>query len=130
MNACNGANFCKIPVSIGELWDKYSILLIKREKIADVNKLKHILNEINYLDPYIKMYHLNDDLQTEIKECNKTLWDIEDAIREKEKTHTFDDIFIQLARSVYITNDRRCEIKNRINIAFNSSLFEVKSYEK
>lgn len=130
MNACNGANFCKIPVSIGELWDKYSILLIKRENITDVNKLKHISNEINYLEPHIKMYDLNDELRTEIKECNKTLWDIEDAIREKEKTNTFDDSFIQLARSVYITNDRRCEIKNRINIAFNSSLFEVKSYEK
>ena len=121
---------CKIPVSIGELWDKYSILLIKREQITDNNKLEHVLNEIKHLEPYINMYHLNDELQTEIKECNKTLWDIEDAIREKEKTGTFDDSFIQLARSVYITNDLRCEIKTRINIAFKSSLFEVKSYEK
>jgi hypothetical protein len=118
----------KIPISIGELWDKYSILLIKREKIVDVLKLQHINTEISYLEPYINSSFLSIEIQKEILDCNNKLWDIEDAIRDKEQNKQFDEEFIQLARSVYIMNDKRAEIKYKINMLFNSDIVEVKSY--
>jgi len=123
------SNNCIVPVSIGELWDKYTILLIKKEKISDSQKLMHVKKEIEYLTPFIEKYNLDEKIQNELKECNTMLWNIEDKIREKEYEKEFDKEFIELARSVYYTNDTRAEIKKIINEIFQSSIFEVKSYK-
>lgn len=118
-----------IPVSIGELWDKFSILLIKQEKIKDINKLKHVKKEIDYLINFMNKYnYINNDLFINLKEINDKLWVIEDKIRIKEFNKEFDNEFIDLARSVYFINDERAEIKKNININFNSLLHEVKNY--
>lgn len=116
-----------IPVSIGELFDKYSILLIKSEKIKDEHKLNNISKELLLLKN-IKMKYDNEELLNELKKINETLWDIENAKREKEKLKIFDDEFIQLARNVYIFNDNRSKIKNNINEYFNSNFIDVKEY--
>ena len=126
----NTNNICHIPVSIGELFDKYTILQIKSERITNLNKLELVHKEMDYLKLFIEQYQLPDIIFKELKSVNETLWTIEDDIRIKEKNSQFDDTFIQLARNVYITNDKRCEIKNEINILTNSSIYEVKSYEK
>ena len=122
-----------IPVSNGELIDKYTILLIKQEFIKDSNKLKKVEDEINVLKTFVKelihQYNI-EELMNKLKNTNKELWNIEDNIRLKEKAQLFDKEFIELARSVYFTNDKRAEIKNIINEKTNSSIFEVKSYEK
>ena len=122
-----------IPVSNGELIDKYTILLIKQEFIKDSNKLKKVEDEINVLKLFVKeLIHKYDiqELMNNLKNINKELWNIEDNIRLKEKAQLFNKEFIELARSVYFTNDKRAEIKNNINEKTNSSIFEVKSYEK
>lgn len=122
-----------IPVSNGELIDKYTILLIKQEFINDTNKLKKVEDEINVLKSFVKeLIHKYDieELMNNLKNINKELWNIEDNIRLKEKAQLFDKEFIELARSVYFTNDKRAIIKNNINEKTNSSIFEVKSYEK
>ena len=122
-----------IPVSNGELIDKYTILLIKQEFINDTNKLKKVEDEINVLKLFVKelihKYNI-EELMNNLKNINKELWNIEDNIRLKEKAQLFDKEFIELARSVYFTNDKRAIIKNNINEKTNSSIFEVKSYEK
>ena len=122
-----------IPVSNGELIDKYTILLIKQEFINDTNKLKRVEDEINVLKLFVKelihKYNI-EELMNNLKNINKELWNIEDNIRLKEKAQLFDKEFIELARSVYFTNDKRAIIKNNINEKTNSSIFEVKSYEK
>jgi len=125
----NITTICSIPVSIGELWDKYTILLIKKEKIKDTDKITIVMNEINHLQPIIKQFNLEHNILDELIQCNTELWDIEDSIRVKELEHIFDDSFIQQARSVYIKNDKRAEIKRRINNIFNSEIYEVKSYK-
>jgi hypothetical protein len=121
-------NICHIPVSLGELYDKYSILLIKSEKINDGNKLAEINKELTFLKPYIDKLELKNELQQKMKSVNEKLWNIEDDIRKKEIKNEFDDEFIQLARLVYITNDERCRIKNEINKFLNSEIKEIKSY--
>jgi hypothetical protein len=123
-------NIIQVPVSVGELCDKYTILLIKKEKITDEVKLSNIQKELSYLEsivadlnvPYSKIY--------ELKKVNEKLWDIEDNIRIKEMHKEFDNEFIQLARSVYVTNDMRFEIKNEISKLSKSDILEVKSYNK
>ena len=122
-----------VPVSNGELMDKYSILLIKKEHIKDTEKLKKIDDEINYLIDSINKLNAEfnlDELFGQLLFTNKKLWNIEDSIRMKEKNQEFDDDFIQIARSVYFTNDIRAKIKNDINNLTKSNIFEVKSYEK
>ena len=120
-----------IPISIGELWDKYTILLIKKEKIKDENKLIHINLEINKLDEFINQYSYKDNyLFINLININEKLWDIEDELRVKEKEKQFDNEFIELARSVYYNNDKRAEIKKEINNNFNSLIHEVKDYIK
>jgi hypothetical protein len=121
---------CHIPVSIGELYDKYSILEIKLNKINDTVKIEHIKKEMSYLKPYIDKYNLDNLVRLEIYQINEKLWNIEDKIREKEGDNKFDDEFISLARSVYITNDKRSKIKNKINILLNSNIIDIKSYTK
>jgi hypothetical protein len=119
---------CKIPISIGELWDKYTILLIKNNIVTDPIKKKNIEIELESIKAYIQEYPLNTEIQKELQDCNKKLWNIEDLIREKEKRKEFDSEFIELARSVYITNDIRFQIKHKINILFDSLIVETKHY--
>jgi hypothetical protein len=122
----------EIEVSIGEIVDKITILSIKSKKIKDKDKLINIKKELDYL--VNKVYgvglELMNDNYFELQSINEQLWDIEDAIREKENKKEFDSEFIELARSVYITNDKRFQIKNKINIDFKSGFREEKSYKK
>lgn len=117
----------QIDVSIGEILDKVSILKIKTERILDETKNKNVRAEHDLLIGEVSSY-LNDSLFLDLLNVNKCLWDIEDALREKERNKEFDDEFIALARSVYITNDKRFAIKNDINNKFNSQIREEKSY--
>jgi hypothetical protein len=118
-----------IPISIGELWDKYSILLIKREKIKNKEKQNIVKHEIELLDSLMNNYSYTDNkFFINLKSVNEKLWEIEDKIRIKEKNHSFDLEFVDLARSVYFTNDKRAEIKNAINKTYNSNICEVKEY--
>lgn len=121
-------NNCHIPVSLGELCDKYSILQIKSERVKDENKLAEINKELLYLKPYMDKLNLNNTDFQKIKNINEKLWNIEDDIRIKEKKQEFDSEFIELARSVYKTNDQRAKIKNDINILLKSEIKEIKSY--
>ena len=122
-------SICNIPISIGELWDKYTILLIKLNKINDKNKLSFINTEINLLKPHLETYKLDKTIFNELKKCNEQLWNIEDKLRDKERKKEFDQNFIELARSVYFTNDNRANIKKKINTILNSTIYEIKSYK-
>ena len=117
------------PISIGELIDKITILEIKKIKLQN-SKLENVLKELSFLRKLMEKHQIEitDDLFTQLKEINLTLWNIEDQIRIKEKNKEFDNIFIELARSVYFTNDKRSEIKKRINRLSNSEITEEKSY--
>jgi len=117
------------PISIGELVDKITILEIKKNKLQN-SKLENVLKELSFLRKLMEKHQIEitDDLFTQLKEINLTLWNIEDQIRIKEKNKEFDNIFIELARSVYFTNDKRSEIKKRINRLSNSEITEEKSY--
>ncbi len=121
------------PISVGELIDKITILEIKQTRINDADKLVHINNELLHLTAIVTQYHLQTDklkqLKAELKTINKTLWDIEDDIRACERAKNFSELFIELARKVYYTNDLRANLKYQINSASGSELFEVKSYE-
>lgn len=129
----------KIEVSNGEILDKYSILEIKMEKIADEKKRSNIIEEYKHLTPCIEDIYkeanlkgsLNklESLYTDLLNINKTLWNIEDQIRECERDESFGSDFIELARSVYYTNDDRASVKKDINILTSSLLVEEKSYE-
>jgi hypothetical protein len=123
----------QILISDGELLDRFSILIIKQIKISDKIKLKNIENEINHLRPiFLKILSLDSDIETlynSLQSTNEKLWIIEDRIRIKEKLQQFDSEFIDLARQVYITNDKRANIKKQINLKTKSYLIEEKSYE-
>lgn len=119
----------KIEVSIAEIVDKLSILEIKKTKILDSNKLINIKKEYDYLKNIVfneLKIEIND--YEELSEINLKLWNIEDNIRRKEKLKEFDDYFIELARSVYISNDLRFQIKCIINQKYSSTFNEEKSY--
>jgi len=122
-----------IPVSLGELVDKISILRIKKKNIMDKEKLILINEELFLLESIltktIESKKIKKDLDDLIN-INLELWKIEDEIRDCEKIKNFDQKFINLARSVYITNDKRSEIKLQINNKFGSTIVEIKSYEK
>ena len=124
----------KIPVSVGELADKITILEIKKKKIADKKKLKRIINELIFLNDILKNeVELNNLIKKEIsslKKINLKLWDIEDGKRNCEKNKNFGPMFIKLARNVYILNDKRAKIKFKINSLSGSDIVEVKSYDK
>ena len=120
----------KIEVSIGEILDKMSILEIKMDKIKDETKLVNIRKEYNYLKDISQQLSFNIQNYNKLLKINKKLWDIEDNIRDKERNKVFDTEFIELARSVYFTNDKRCEIKKQINISSNSNFIEEKLYQK
>jgi hypothetical protein len=120
--------FCEI--SAGELLDKISILEIKSEKIKDPIKLSHIYKEKELLSKEANRLYSYINWVLKIKEINLKLWEIEDHIRNKERKKEFDSEFIELARSVYFTNDQRFNIKNEINNYYKSNIMEQKSYEK
>ena len=120
----------KIEVSIGEIVDKLSILQIKKDNITDEVKLENINKEYVYLHEIVfsqLKINYNDDY-SKLLDVNKSLWIIEDKLRDKERDKSFDNDFIQLARSVYFTNDKRAEIKKEINITYGSLFVEEKSY--
>lgn len=122
----------KIPVSFGELIDKITILRIKESKITDKEKLKYVQDELRSLVSYFS-FHSNVDIVkefTQLEVVNKKLWDIEDKLRIKESKREFDEEFIELARSVYFTNDKRAELKKQINELTGSDIMEVKDYVK
>ena len=123
----------QVPVSVGEALDKITILQIKLAHISDATKRANIQNELDALLPLVAGDAFATDqmqaLMAELKSVNEALWDIEDDIREKEAAKSFDAEFIRLARAVYITNDKRAEIKKQINLATGSALVEEKSYE-
>jgi len=119
----------QIEVSVGEIVDKLSILEIKRNNITDQAKLENVRREFEYLQDIVF-----DRLQIETKdykellEINSVLWQVEDNIRVKEVEKQFDKEFVELARSVYIVNDQRAKLKRKINIKYNSTFIEEKSY--
>ena len=123
----------QVPVSVGEVLDKITILQIKLAHICDSAKRANVQNELDALLPLVAsdVFTTNQmqGLVAELKAVNEVLWDIEDDIREKEAAKSFDAEFIKLARAVYVTNDKRAEIKKQINLETGSALIEEKSYE-
>ena len=119
-----------ILTSNGEIVDKYTILLIKSEKITNVDKLENIRKELYFLEPIIntQKFQKITHLLVELKSINIYLWEMEDEIRKKEEEKSFDDEFITLARNIYLNNDRRAAIKYQINIATDSPFCEEKSH--
>ena len=124
----------KVEISNGELLDKITILELKLDKIKDKDKLVNIQKEFDTLNPLcnelFKIY--GGELQVHylaLTKINGQLWDIEDWIRDCERKKNFDKEFVELARSVYITNDKRSEVKKIINILTSSELVEEKSYK-
>jgi hypothetical protein len=120
------------PVSPGELLDKLTILEIKRARITDADKLDNIEHEWRVLteiwsDASLEAPGLNER-RDELKAINESLWDIEDDIRQCEAKKDFGERFVELARAVYQTNDRRAEVKKKINLLLGSRLVEEKSY--
>ena len=121
-----------VPVAPGEMLDKITILEIKSERIEDTSKLANINKELNILkktwaDSSASQTDITA-LMAELKSINEELWVIEDRIRIKESEAAFDDEFIELARSVYVVNDKRANVKRQLNQALGSNLIEEKSY--
>lgn len=116
-----------IPVSNGEVIDKITILEIKQDKITNIEKLNNVVNELLILRKSIDL-SIVKSLYLDLKDINLKLWDIEDKLRVKESKKEFDDEFIQLARDVYYTNDKRAAVKKQINIKTKSGLIEEKQY--
>lgn len=123
-----------LEISIGEFFDKLTILEIKTARISDEAKLANINKELDSLNKLlVQQKFTRDDVANEVAELrkvNEALWEIEDDIRDKESQKAFDDKFIELARAVYITNDKRSEIKRDINLKLGSDFVEEKSYEE
>jgi hypothetical protein len=122
-----------VPVSPGELLDKITILRIKSARLSDQTKLANVRYELTLLEQTWRRSLPNDPAvaadEAELQRVNAQLWDIEDQIREHEAQQRFDGAFVELARSVYIRNDERAAIKQRINRKLNSVIVEEKSYQ-
>jgi len=122
----------QVAVSFGEFLDKLSILEIKSERITDAAKLANVNRELERLrTAWTASGHaleLVADEWRRLKSVNERLWEIEDAIRERERQQQFDTAFIELARAVYTINDERAALKRRINQRLGSELVEEKSY--
>ena len=125
-------NSPQVPISWGELFDKITILQIKLENLTLKNALENVEQELKKLQSILTQNGPKTmetiQLEGELSQINQQLWGIEDKIRDKERANSFDDEFIQLARSVYITNDERSRIKRKINDLLGSELVEEKSY--
>ena len=130
----NSANKIFAEISVGELLDKISILEIKQKNIKDEQKIKIISKELESLNYSLKKdVHITDEIKSlyeDLKKINIKLWNIEDGKRDCERNGDFGEKFIQLARSVYIENDQRARIKNKINKISGSNISEVKSYNE
>ena len=130
----NSANKIFAEISVGELLDKISILEIKQKNIKDEQKIKIISKELESLNYSLKKdVHITDEIKSlyeDLKKINIKLWNIEDGKRDCERNGNFGEKFIQLARSVYIENDQRAKIKNKINKISGSNISEVKSYNE
>tara|TARA_B100000989_G_scaffold271430_1_gene228198 strand:+ start:126 stop:515 length:390 start_codon:yes stop_codon:yes gene_type:complete len=122
------------PISVGELFDKITILEIKRVKIKDKNKLTHVKKELKLLKNIVNKKNINkrkiSKIINQLKNVNIRLWNVEDKLRVYEKNKSFESEFVALARKVYFMNDKRAKLKNEINLRTNSQINEVKSYEK
>jgi len=123
----------RVPVSPGEVLDKITILEIKSERMSDPDKLANVRVELDLLQSTWSNAVQEDDvirdLHAQLKEINEKLWEIEDDIRDKERMKEFDERFIELARSVYFTNDRRSQVKKALNLHLGSQIIEEKSYQ-
>jgi hypothetical protein len=122
-----------IPVSVGELIDKLSILHVKQTKITNLEKLEYVNKEFELLYNFSSVYLNNEEISKlyhDLVETNSKLWDIEDMLRIIETEQNFDIKFIEHARSVYHTNDKRFLLKNEINEKTSSEIREVKEYVK
>ncbi len=118
-----------LPTSLGEIIDKLTILEIKIERIIDAEKRKNCIREYEILTKVTEKHNLSYPGQKhKLKGVNEKLWELEDKIREKDVKEEFDDEFIRLARDVYRLNDKRAEIKKRINILGKSGIVEEKEY--
>jgi len=130
----NSANKIYAEISVGELLDKISILEIKQKNLKDNEKIKIVNKELESLNITLKKdVTMTEEIQSlyqDLKKINSMLWDIEDEKRDCERNKDFGDKFIELARSVYIENDNRAKIKNKINQLSGSNISEVKSYDK
>jgi prefoldin subunit 5 len=122
-----------VPVSPGEVLDKITILEIKSERISDPQKVDNVRRELALLQETWSNTFGEDEtigrLHAQLKEINEALWEIEDDIREKERAREFDERFIELARAVYVTNDRRSQVKKELNLHLGSGIVEEKSYQ-
>jgi hypothetical protein len=123
----------QVPVSPGEVLDKITILEIKSERISDAEKLVNVKRELELLQASWLQSVEQDDtvrlIHDELKTINEALWEIEDDIRDKERAREFDQVFIDLARSVYVTNDQRANAKKKLNLYLGSEIVEEKSYQ-
>jgi len=133
MSPSSGPSVCLTPVSIGELIDKITILSLKREYIQNPAKLANIGNELAALEAALPASARTardvEELTSRLLEVNRSLWHIEDDIRDCERRQDFGPRFIELARAVYFTNDKRAELKRQINAVTGSALVEEKSYQ-
>jgi len=127
------ADVIKVPVSFGEVLDKITILEIKSERIADAEKVKNVRLELDELsatwNEAVEDQAAIADLRKQLKAVNEELWEIEDDIRDQEAAQDFGPKFIELARAVYVTNDKRAAIKKEVNLALGSRFVEEKSYQ-
>ena len=120
-----------VPVSIGELLDKITILQIKNERIAEAAKLVNIRKELSALLEICTRASIPVDhpLVLDLRQINESLWVVEDLLRDKEHAKAFDDEFVRLARDVYFTNDKRAAVKKALNLELGSAYVEEKSYK-
>ncbi|MBW7473017.1 DUF6165 family protein [Marinobacter sp. M216] len=127
------ADVIKVPVSFGEVLDKITILEIKSERIKDEAKVRNVRLELDELsatwDQAVEDQSAIADLRKQLKAVNEALWEIEDDIRDQEAEQDFGPRFIELARAVYVTNDKRAAIKKDVNLALGSRFVEEKSYQ-
>ncbi len=127
------ADVIKVPVSFGEVLDKITILEIKSERIADPEKVRNVRLELDELsttwNEAVQDQAAIADLRKQLKAVNEALWEIEDDIRDQEAAQDFGPRFIELARAVYVTNDKRAAIKKEVNLALGSRFVEEKSYQ-
>jgi len=123
----------QVPVSPGEVLDKITILEIKSERMDDPEKVANVKRELELLQATWQQSVSDDEtvrrIHAEMKAINEELWEIEDDIRDKERAREFDQVFIDLARSVYVTNDKRANAKKDLNIYLGSEIVEEKSYQ-
>ena len=122
-----------VPISPGELLDKITILEIKSERIDDSQKVANVRHELRLLSEVWENSVSEDEtisnLHRLLKSINEELWEIKDDIRDEERNDSFGDNFIELARAVYVTNDKRAQAKKDVNLHLGSDIVEEKSYK-